>query len=106
MINKLNFEFTADAENDLIHIRQFTLENWGGLQSNKYIMELNETINLLCNNPDIGVECKDIMTESYRFPSKSHVIYYQILKNRLIIFAVLHKNMVPQSHLSKRKIIE
>ena len=70
MINKFNYEFTEDAENDLIHIRQFTLENWGELQSNKYIMELNESIHLLCDNPDIGIECKDIKAESYRFPLK------------------------------------
>jgi len=98
-----SYQFTQDALADLLKIRKFTLENWGKEQSKKYLLELSETLELLSGSPSIGKNRSDISTRTFSFPYASHVIYYKIEKNVLVIFAVLHKSMVPEKHLNHRQ---
>ena len=39
------------------------------------------------------------------FPHASHVIYYIVHEQQLVVFAVFHKRMVPARHLREREII-
>jgi toxin ParE1/3/4 len=48
--------------------------------------------------PDVG---SDILS----FPHASHVIYYVVHEQHLVVFGVLHKRMVPLNHLAERKVI-
>jgi len=98
-----SYKFTQDALTDLLKIRKFTLETWGKEQSKKYLQELNETLQLLSDSPAIGKNRSDISTRTFSFSYASHVIYYKIEKKVLVVFAVLHKNMVPEKHLNHRQ---
>ncbi len=39
------------------------------------------------------------------FPHASHVIYYVVHEQQLVVFGVLHKRMVPVKHLIERETI-
>ncbi len=41
----------------------------------------------------------------FRFPHVSHVIYYTLYEQQVVIFGVLHKSMIPVSHLDDRSAI-
>lgn len=99
----LSYEFTQDARTDLLNIRKYTLKTWGKEQSTKYLQELNKTLQLLSDSPSIGIQRADISLTTFSFPYASHIIYYTLDNDFLIIFAVLHKNMVPEKHIAKRK---
>lgn len=99
MTVKLNYRLTPDAQDDLIEIRRYTLEQWGEIQSIKYLSELRQTIRLLSEAPAIGKQCPDIGSDIYSFPSVSHIIYYTLSEQHLIVIGVLHKSMAPLSHL-------
>ncbi len=105
MISKLAYRLTPDAQSDLIEIRQYTLNQWGKDQSKKYLSELRQTIKALSKTPDIGKQREDVGADIYSFPHASHVIYYTLCKQGPVIFAVLHKRMVPLPHLLERNTI-
>ncbi|PIQ42229.1 MAG: plasmid stabilization protein [Thalassolituus sp. CG17_big_fil_post_rev_8_21_14_2_50_53_8] len=100
-----NYRLTPDAQSDLIEIRHFTLERWGKAQSQKYLSELRQTIRLLAETPSLGKSRPDVGTEVSSFPHVSHVIYYVLHEQQLVVFGVLHKRMVPVNHLDGREMI-
>jgi len=38
----------------------------------------------------------------FSFPYGSHMLYYRIEEEQLVVFAVLHQRMVPTEHLQGR----
>ncbi|PKI17463.1 type II toxin-antitoxin system RelE/ParE family toxin [Colwellia sp. 12G3] len=99
----LLYKFTQDARADLLNIRKYTLKTWEREQSTKYLQELKKTLQLLSDSPSIGIQRTDISLTTFSFPYVSHIIYYTLDNNYLIVFAVLHKNMVPEKHIANRK---
>ena len=100
-----NYRLTPDAQSDLIEIRRFTLDRWGEAQSKKYLAELRQTIRLLAEPPSLGKRRPDVGTEVSSFPHVSHVIYYVVHEQQLVVFGVLHRRMVPVNHLDGREVI-
>jgi len=100
-----HFRLTADAKNDLIEIRHFTIKHWDLVQSQKYLSNLQKTIHLLAETPSLGKLRPELGDEVFSFPQASHVIYYLFHKQQLVVFGILHKSMVPVNHLSNREKI-
>lgn len=46
----------GSAESDLIDIWRYSFEQWGELQADKYLDELDSGIRKLADNPAIGIE--------------------------------------------------
>jgi toxin ParE1/3/4 len=97
------FRLTPDAKEDLIKIRRFTVKQWGIKQSQKYLSDLRQTIKLLAETPTLGKSRPDVGLEVFSFPHVSHVIYYFTHKQKIVVFGILHKGMVPQNHLVDRE---
>ncbi|WP_236702670.1 type II toxin-antitoxin system RelE/ParE family toxin [Thalassomonas actiniarum] len=51
-----SFRLTPDSQTDLIEIRRYTLNQWGREQSQKYLADLRQTIQVLSENPGIGIK--------------------------------------------------
>lgn len=101
----ISFRLTPDAKSDLIEIRRYTLQQWGATQSEKYLSELRHRIRLLAENPYLGMSRPEVSKDVLSFPHASHIIYYLVSKDQLIVFGVLHKRMVPTHHLNGREQI-
>ncbi|MCK5662597.1 MAG: type II toxin-antitoxin system RelE/ParE family toxin [Thiotrichaceae bacterium] len=99
-----HFRLTPDAQSDLIEIRRYTQQQWDNTQSKKYLSELRQTLHLLAETPSIGKSRPDIGIDILSFPHVSHIIYYVIHEQELVVFSVLHKRMVPLNHLMDREI--
>ena len=99
------YRLTPDAQSDLIEIHRFTLQQWGQAQSQKYLSELRKTIRLLSDTPSLGKSRPEVGANVLSFPHVSHVIYYVVHEQRLVVFGVLHKRMVPVNHLIGREVI-
>ncbi|OCH98938.1 plasmid stabilization protein [Legionella jamestowniensis] len=96
------YQFTTQAQQDLIQIRRFTLEHWGSKQSLSYLEELKKTLQLLSEMPLMGKNCSDDLKDIYRFLYGSHAIYYITIPDSILIIAILHQSMVPENHLGNR----
>lgn len=99
------YRFTPDAQTDLIEIRRYTLKQWGAEQSKKYLLELRQTIRVLSETPTMGKQRHEVGIDVFSFPYVSHVIYYIVNKQQIVIFGVLHKSMLPLIHLENRDTI-
>ncbi len=102
MTNGSVYRLTADAQADLIDIRCYTLKQWGAKQSQKYFFELRQTLLVLSETPTIGKLRLEVGDDVFSFPYVSHVIYYTLDNQQLVVFGVLHKSMVPLLHLEDR----
>ncbi|MCF6236839.1 MAG: type II toxin-antitoxin system RelE/ParE family toxin [Gammaproteobacteria bacterium] len=81
------------------------LVNGGKDQSQKYLSELRQTIKLLSETPAIGKQRHEVGTDVSSFPHASHVIYYTLHEQQVVVFGVLHKSMIPLTHLEDRSTI-
>ncbi|WP_067515210.1 type II toxin-antitoxin system RelE/ParE family toxin [Endozoicomonas ascidiicola] len=94
---------TPDAQSDLLNIQRFTVEQWGASQSLKYLTELRASMQLIAETPALGKGRPDVGLDVLSFPQGSHVIYYVVHEQQIIVFGVLHKRMVPLNHLAERR---
>ena len=94
------FVLSSKAKTDLIKIAKYTQITWGLSQRNDYLKVLDNTFNLLANDPELGINC-DYIREGYsKHPQASHVIYYKEYKNNpIFIVRILHKSMDVNSAL-------
>jgi len=93
-------EYTASAEADLAGIVEFTLTTWGAGQARRYIEGLETLTARLVEQPALGMSCMDLSPGLRAFPYQSHVLYYLVEPERLIVVRVLHKRMNPSLYVS------
>ena len=95
-----NFKLSAKAKSDLLKLARYTQLTWGKTQRNDYLKILDNTFQLLANEPDLGVNCDHIREGYKKYPQASHVIYYKEYKtNQILIIRILHKSMDVSSAL-------
>lgn len=95
----LPYYLTPDAQVDITQIHEYTINQWGKAQADKYLSMIYEAIKTITKIPTIGKPRSDIDKNTHSFAYASHVIYYKVTDNKLVITAVLHKRMVPTNHL-------
>ncbi|MBA6291675.1 type II toxin-antitoxin system RelE/ParE family toxin [Colwellia sp. MB3u-70] len=95
-----DFLLSSKAKSDLIKIAKYTQLTWGIPQRNDYLKILDNTFQLLANEPELGLNC-DYIREGYsKYPQASHVIYYKEYKNsQIFIVRILHKSIDVNSAL-------
>lgn len=90
---------SALAESDFIGIWEYTFQQWGAAQADKYLDELDEGIARLADKPETGAK-RDYVSEGYRvLLINSHAVYYTIAPSTIYIVRVLHGQMDPDRHL-------
>lgn len=97
------YQFTSQAQQDLIHIRRVTTKHWGSKQSKNFLEELKKTLELLSTMPLMGKNCgDDLGKDIYRFLFGSYALYHFTTPDLIIVFAILHQNMVLENHIRSR----
>ncbi len=88
-----NFYFTEQAEKDLEAIVDFTVQRWGMAQSHNYLDELDALAQILADNPLLGAEREELSPGLRSFPCQSHLLFYVLQKEGIIIVRVLHTSV-------------
>ena len=78
------------ADKDLEEIFDYTFDEFGFDQAEKYLLEFEEIFQNLIINPQIGKKRDEIKQGLYSFPKDYHIIFYRILDNHIRIVRVLH----------------
>ena len=78
------------ADKDLEDIFDYTFDEFGFDQAEKYLLEIEEIFQNLIANPQIGKKRDEIKQGLYSFPKDNHIIFYRILDNHIRIVRVLH----------------
>lgn len=91
---------SVKARNDIKSVAKYTIKEFGKSQSLKYANGLKVILGELANNPELGkryVAVKNQMLLRYRF--KSHVVFYYIISDGIVIVRVLGGKMDFPKHL-------
>jgi len=78
------------ADKDLEDIFDYTMDEFGFDQAEKYLLEIEEIFQGLVLNPQSGKKRDEIKQGLYSFPKDNHIIFYRISDNHIRIVRVLH----------------
>lgn len=100
----VKYKITHSAAGDIDGIKQHTIEQWGENKADEYIADIATAIEMLADNPLIGLHKKEIRksVKIYGFPHDRHVVYYTIKRHYIVVIGVLGGEMLPKPHLRGR----
>lgn len=88
------------ATGDLKDIYQGGLRQWGKAQSDSYLENLKAHFWLLTEQPLMGVERPELLTNARSLPVASHILFYRVTTDTVEIIRVLHGRQDPQRHFT------
>jgi len=87
------------ARQDLIDIWVYTFENWGEIQADRYLCELEGGLRQLAEAPD-GGQARDVIRAGYwSIHLGRHVAFYTFTDSTVKVRRVLHDQMDMDRHL-------
>ena len=90
---------SPQAQQSIVQISRYTLENYGERQKKGYLKMLRDRMRLAAKNPEKGKERSDIKTGYYSIQAERHHIYYRVRDTHIEIIDVLHQSMEPKIHI-------
>jgi toxin ParE1/3/4 len=82
-------ELSRKAASDLLSIFLFSTQRFGHTQAQRYQQGLRRTLDLLARKPLIGRAVGDVDDQLHRHPYESHVIFYRVRQDGIIVVRVL-----------------
>jgi toxin ParE1/3/4 len=89
------------AARDIEQIVMRSMEDFGELQTDKYVGGLEDILSILADTPEIGLSFlhDETKTEYHRYRYISHMVYYRKRESDIFIVRILHIKMLPAQHL-------
>lgn len=85
-----SYRLTSAAADDLADILDFGIRTFGLRQTAKYHAQLEARFDLLVQFPHIGNSASELADGLHRFGSGSHMIFYTLDADGILICRVLH----------------
>ena len=95
------FRLTAQAENDLENIGEYSERTWGMAQADHYLDLIVRHFTLLASEPHLGQPCDELRKGYRKYIAEKHVVFYRTLNDHdgIEIMAILHGSMDFDRHL-------
>ena len=90
---------SPSAQQSLVQISQYTLDNFGERQKKRYLKILRDRMRAAAKKPEKGKQRGDIKPGYYSLQAEKHHIYYRIRDSHIEIIDVLHQSMEPKIHI-------
>ena len=87
------------AETDLEKAWCDTFERWGVAQADAYVDLLYDRMRLLFEQPYLGRVCDELRRGYRRILTGSHIVFYRVDGETIVIVRVLHEKMDFDAHL-------
>ncbi|HQN50658.1 MAG TPA: type II toxin-antitoxin system RelE/ParE family toxin [Phenylobacterium sp.] len=94
-----SYVLTPRAQSDIEDIWDFTVERWGVAQAERYVRQLQPTLEGVAARPRQGRACDDIRPGYFKIGSGSHLVFYRLTSDGIEIVRILHQSMDIDSHL-------
>jgi toxin ParE1/3/4 len=92
------------ARQDFIDILRFTGETWGQNQLLAYRDKINEALQAIGNNPQLGHHRDDLPATHLAYLAGSHVIVYRTETGGIGVVRILQQRISLARHVSNRVI--
>lgn len=86
----MKYQLSRAVAQDLEDIYLYGFIHFGEVQADNYAETLENQIGIICSNPEIGRMDTRVNPAVRRFESESHVIFYDIDDNHIVIVRILH----------------
>ena len=90
------FKLSRKAEDDIRSILTYGIEEFGEAQALNYREGLERMFQLIADTPKMGRQHRG---EIRRFPVGSHIIFYEIADDHILILRVRHSSVDPETYL-------
>lgn len=87
------YRLTPSAKSDLIEIWDYTVRTWGEQHAEKYLQDIEDTLNELAASPGLGRQRPEIAPGYFSFPARKHIIFYLNSGHHIDIIGILHGKM-------------
>ena len=87
------------AQRDIDGIRDYTIARWGDDQAKRYLLKIQEVIELVLREPNRRRTCDEILPGYFRVSAGSHVIFYVEKADGIRVMRILHERMNVDDHL-------
>ena len=87
------------AQADIDDIWEYTVRRWGERQAETYIGLIKEGVDVIAENPAVGRPCDDVRPGYRRYPVGSHVLFYRVREEDVVVVRILHQRMDVERHL-------
>ena len=95
----LPLQLAPKARQDLIDILRYTGETWGPQQLQAYRHKLDDALQAISHNPQLGHSRDDLPAPFLAYLVGSHVIVYRARADAVGIARVLHQRMSLAKHV-------
>ena len=87
------------AKNDLDEIWHYSVGEWGVTQAERYLRDIENAIEALVVNPELGRRCDEIRAGFRKYLVGSHILFYKLEnRQRINIVRILHQRMDVERH--------
>jgi toxin ParE1/3/4 len=94
-----HFILSPRAQADVDEIWAYTVERWGVEQAEFYVRQLGRAVEVIAQDPRRGRPCDEIREGYRRHPSGSHVVFYRITTEEVVVVRILHQHMDFNRHV-------
>jgi toxin ParE1/3/4 len=95
----LPLKLSPKARQDFIHILRYTGETWGEKQLQAYRDKIDDALQAISQNPQLGHHRNDLPPAFSAYLVGSHVIVYRDLGAAIGIARILHQRMSLARHV-------
>ena len=88
----MTYRLTRQAKSDIKTIYRYTVEYFGEGQAQEYLEGLEYSFDLLTDNPNMG---RVFDEKNRRYVYKSHLVYYEIKEEELVIIRIRNARQKP-----------
>lgn len=89
---------SSKAATDLAGIYEYTIVTFRLAQARNYLTGLHDCFRMLADNPLYGRSATDLTTLLRRLEYQSHVVFYILKEQEVLIVRVLHQSMDVLAH--------
>ncbi len=80
------------TDQDIKRITKRSISDFGEQQTDKYLYGLEQCLQLLADNPNLGRTCDELRQGYQRHEYESHIIFYRKRKNDIFIATIIHQS--------------
>lgn len=85
--------YSAQARKDLSHIRLWTVKNFGSVQANHYLAQIDDLLRFVAENPGVALDASGIRSDLKKTVVRSHVAFFRVSETSVDVVRILHGGM-------------
>jgi toxin ParE1/3/4 len=93
------YRLSTKAAADIRALHEYTIEEFGLEQARVYLRGLAQRLEQLAQTPNIGRRVIELAARLRRADYQSHMIFYIVEPDGILIVRVLHQNIDAKRHL-------